>query len=60
MDKKGRIFTAGMGYPVIFVPAMLATLALAFASFYKKKNAVLIAFVVWLFVITMTIVVNVG
>lgn len=40
--------------PLNFVPLMIATLSLAFASFMKNRNWAMIAFVVWLVIFVLT------
>ncbi len=40
--------------PINFVPTIIATLSLAFASFMEKKNWAMIAFVIWLVIFVLT------
>ncbi len=37
-----------------FIPIIIATISLAFASFLKNKNWALISFVVWLVIFVLT------
>ena len=39
---------------VEFIPTIIASLSLAFASFMRKKNWAVIAFVVWLVLFVLT------
>ena len=40
--------------PLNFIPIILATLALAFASFNRNKSWALISFVIWLVLFVLT------
>jgi len=44
--------------PILFIPLLLASLGIAIASFLKNKNWLIIAFIVWLVVFTLTILIN--
>ena len=40
--------------PLNFIPIMIATLSLAYASFLRRKDWALIAFIVWLVIFVLT------
>ncbi|MBS3167317.1 hypothetical protein J4403_03880 [Candidatus Woesearchaeota archaeon] len=40
--------------PINFIPIILATLSLSFASFIKNKNWAIISFIVWLVIFVLT------
>ncbi len=40
--------------PITFIPIIIATLSLAFASFIKNRNWALISFIVWLVIFVLT------
>ncbi len=40
--------------PITFIPIIIATLSLAFASFIRNRNWALISFIVWLVIFVLT------
>jgi len=40
--------------PISFIPIIIATLSLAFASFVRNKSWALISFVVWIVIFVLT------
>lgn len=40
--------------PINFIPIIIATLSLAFASFVRNRNWAIISFVVWLVIFVLT------
>lgn len=40
--------------PISFIPLIIATLSLVFASFIRNKNWAIISFIVWLVIFVLT------
>ena len=44
--------------PINFIPIILASLSLAYASFMQNKNWAMIAFVIWLVLFVLTFIIH--